>query len=115
MNVGFASYLFAFVAYSALSVLLVTSWRGRTLGRLLIIASGCSALWALFSALATVSIIVFPPVLQLLEFSRDAFWCLFLLKSVQTNSSQSLSRRWPLTPARMYYLFLIVAGVITVL
>ncbi len=114
MNVGFASYLFAFFAYSGLTILLVTSWRGRTLGRLLILASGCSAIWAIASAFASITLIPWPILLQILEFTRDAFWCLFLLKSVQTNSSESLLSGWQLTPARMYYLFLFIAGVITI-
>ncbi len=115
MNVGFASYLFAFVAYLALTGLLVTSWRGRSLGRLLILASAFSSLWALSSALAAIALITWPGFLQILEFSRDGFWCLFLLKSVQTNSNQSLSGRLRLTPARMYYLFLLIAGAVTVI
>jgi putative PEP-CTERM system histidine kinase len=114
LNVGFASYLFAFIAYTALTGLLVTSWRGRTLGRLLILASGFSSIWALFSALSSLAIITWPAFLQLLEFTRDGFWCLFLLKSVQTNSSESLSQRLKLTPARMYYIFLAVAAIVTI-
>ena len=115
MNVGFFSYLFAFVAYAALTALLITAWRGRSLGRLLILASTLSALWAGVSALSAAAIITFPGILQLLELGRDTFWCLFLLRSVHANGEprdhEPLTR---LSPTALFTLFLVVAGVITV-
>ena len=115
MNIGFFSYLFAFAAYAALTALLITSWRGRPLGRLLILASSFSALWAGVSALSALSIITLPGIMQLLELTRDTFWCLFLLKSVQSNSKQQVSRLLRVTPINLFYAFLIIAGIITVL
>lgn len=115
MNIGFFSYLFAFLAYAALTALLVTSWRGKSLGRLLIFASSFSALWAGISALSALLIITFPGILQFLELGRDTFWCLFLLKSVQSNSSQKISTLLRVTPMNLFYAFLAVAGTITIL
>lgn len=115
MNIGFFSYLFAFLAYAALTVLLVTSWRGNSLGRLLIFASSFSALWAGISALSALSIITFPGILQPLELGRDTFWCLFLMKSVQSNSSQKISSVLRITPINLFFIFLLVASIITIL
>ncbi|MCW8907292.1 MAG: PEP-CTERM system histidine kinase PrsK [Sedimenticola sp.] len=115
MSVGFFSYLFAFIAYTALTALLITAWRGRSLGRLLILASTLSALWAGVSALSALAVITFPGILQLLELGRDTFWCLFLLRSVHANQGKEtrsgLSR---LSPITLFSLFLAVASVITV-
>ncbi|WP_428604706.1 XrtA/PEP-CTERM system histidine kinase PrsK [Sedimenticola sp.] len=115
MNIGFISYLFAFIAYTALTGLLITSWRGRSLGRLLILASSFSALWAGVSALSALTLITFPGILQLLELGRDTFWCLFLLKSVQSNSSQKIDGLISITPINLFSTFLAIASVITVL
>ncbi len=115
MNIGFFSYLFAFIAYAALTGLLITSWRGKSLGRLLILASSFSALWAGVSSLSALTVIMFPGILQLLELGRDTFWCLFLLKSVQSNSSQKLGGLLRITPINLFSAFLVIAGIITVL
>ncbi len=115
MNIGFFSYLFAFLAYAALTALLVTSWRGKSLGRLLIFASSFSAIWAGISALSALSIITFPGILQLLELGRDTFWCLFLLKSVQSNSSQKINGLLRITPINLFFVFLVVASIVTIL
>lgn len=115
MNIGFFSYLFAFLAYAALTALLVTSWRGKSLGRLLIVASSFSAIWAGISALSALSIITFPGILQLLELGRDTSWCLFLLKSVQSNSSQKISGLLRITPINLFFVFLVVASIVTIL
>lgn len=115
MNIGFFSYLFAFLAYAALTALLITSWRGRTLGRLLILAGSFSTLWAGVSALSALSLITFPGIMQLLELGRDTFWCLFLLKSVQSNSSQKIGSLLRITPINLFFAFLVIASIITVL
>lgn len=114
MNIGFFSYVFAFIAYAALTGLLITSWRGRSLGRLLILASSFSALWAGVSALSALAVITFPGILQLLELGRDTFWCLFLLRSVQSNSNQKLGGLLRVTPINLFSAFLLVASIITV-
>lgn len=115
MNVGFFSYLFAFVAYTALTALLITAWRGRSLGRLLILASSLSALWAGVSALSALTVITFPGILQLLELGRDTFWCLFLLRSVHSDKNEEARQGlWGLSPTTLFSLFLLVASVITV-
>lgn len=115
MNVGFFSYLFAFIAYTALTALLITAWRGRSLGRLLILASSLSALWAGISALSALALITFPGILQLLELGRDTFWCLFLIRSVHAGPGKISREQKPrLSPTTLFSLFLVVASAITV-
>ncbi len=46
MDIGFYSYLIAALAYSFLSVLLFTSWRGGLQGAFLISATLVTAVWA---------------------------------------------------------------------
>ncbi len=79
MNVGAVSYLFAFAAFLALTILLVTSWRGRRIGIWILLASLTSTLWAGASVAAT-TIGIPALIIQLTEFLRDASWCLFLLQ-----------------------------------
>ncbi len=80
MNVGFISYLFPAIAFLILALLLVTTWRGRLAGFLMILAAVMSALWAgtsaLFIGYGT------PPqgFVQLMELLRDGGWLFFLVK-----------------------------------
>ena len=79
VNIGTFSYLFAFLAFLALTILLITSWRGRRIGVWIVLASASSTLWAGASAAAAT---LAPPafVMQMLELLRDAMWCMFLLQ-----------------------------------
>lgn len=114
LNIGFFSYLFAFFAFAALTGLLITSWRGRSLGRLLILASSFSALWAGISTLSVLGILALPGIMQLMELGRDTFWCLFLLRSVQSDRQPRKEERLRATPLNLFSAFLVVASVITV-
>ena len=77
--VGVVSYSAAGMLFLAFSVLLVTSWRGRRQGGLLLLASTLSAAWGL--ALATESILprISVPIAFLAEALRDGAWLAFLL------------------------------------
>ncbi|MCP5157209.1 MAG: PEP-CTERM system histidine kinase PrsK [Ectothiorhodospiraceae bacterium] len=74
------SYALAAGAYALLAVLLVTTWRGRLSGGLLVLATAATAIWG--GASATYSLWRMPPfsALQLLEVLRDVTWFLFLLQ-----------------------------------
>lgn len=79
-NVGLLSYLAAFIAYFALSLLLVFSWRGRPFGGVLLVASLSTSVWA--AAIAWGTLLEYPPIklIQFLEMSRNACWIFFLLQ-----------------------------------
>ena len=80
MNIGVISYGAAVLSFSVLLVLLLTSWRGRLQGILLVIAVGMTAAWALFSALFV--LLGLPQTIsgyQVLEVLRNAAWFTFLL------------------------------------
>ena len=73
------SYGLGALAFGAFTLLMLTAWRGRLQGALLVAASGVSTLWCLAHvghALATL-----PPfwALQLCEAARDGAWFAFLL------------------------------------
>lgn len=90
MNIGFISYLVAFVAYFALLVLLVFSWRGRQFGTLVILATACTAAWAATSAVSALTTIeVSPMLVQAFELAKNSSWCFFLLKTVNHYDADS--------------------------
>ena len=86
VNVAIISYLFAFTAYSALTILLVTSWRGRKIGAWIVLASLSSAAWAGISAGAAGNLGIPALVVQIAEVVRDASWCLFLLQLMKPEA-----------------------------
>ncbi len=80
VNIPAVSYAIGAAAFVVLSLLLLTAWRGRLQGGLLVSASAVTALWC--AAVAVYAVYRIPPfsALQLLEVLRDATWYLFLLK-----------------------------------
>lgn len=96
MNVGFFSYLFAFLAFSVLAILLLVSWRKQSFGGLAILATIFTALWAAsaagFAGYSTPGI----EFVQLAELARNASWILFLLKVLESETQRPENRnRWP--------------------
>ena len=87
MSAGTLSYLFAFTAYLALTVLLVTSWRGRRIGIWILLAAISSTAWAGIAAAGTMFGMT-PYIPQIAEIVRDATWCLFLLQLLQPGSQE---------------------------
>ena len=80
---GALSYAIVGFLYATLSVLLLTSWRGRHLGGYLIAACVLSALWAITLAISTINPAV--PVLVVfgIEVLRGGAWLTFLVMLVR--------------------------------
>lgn len=71
-------YGLAMLAYLGLSGLIVASWRQRPQGRLLVLATGLSALWGGLSALVAWGVL--PPRIELAaEVARNGAWLALLL------------------------------------
>ena len=71
-------YGLAALAYLGLSSLIVASWRRRPQGRLLVVATGLTTVWATLSALAAWQLL--PPRLELAaEVARNGAWLALLL------------------------------------
>ncbi len=79
INVGVVSYTAGAVAFLILTLVLVTGWRGRLQGGLLVLASTVSATWAGGLALQTAGIWTAPQLTAVLETLRFMVWLLFLL------------------------------------
>lgn len=91
INIGFASYLTGGVAFTALTILLLTSWRGRSQGGLLSIASAATAAWNLLLAAASVSTLPVT-IVFVAEVLRDAAWFGFLLNLLASLGPRALPR-----------------------
>lgn len=98
MNIGGVSYLFAFAAYLSLTTLLIFSWRGRSQGVWIVLASIASVVWAGLVGAAELGVSLSFEVLQLSELARSASWCLFLLgaldEKTEQNTKHSSLFRW---------------------
>ncbi len=80
---GSIGYGFAAALYLLLTLLLLTSWRGRMLGGLLVLATFASGLWAAFLAVQAVSFSLSVTWLWALEALRNLAWIFFLLRLVR--------------------------------
>ena len=79
VSVGTLSYAAAAAAYCFLTVLLITSWRGRLPGALLSFATLLTALWAGAMAYQAANPELWKLPGELLEIGHKAAWFLFLL------------------------------------
>ena len=80
-NIGVISYLTGGLLFLALALLLVTSWRGRLQGALLLTAALASFVWCSILAYASLEGAEVPfRVLYSAEVLRDAVWLIFLAK-----------------------------------
>jgi putative PEP-CTERM system histidine kinase len=86
---GALSYAIVGVLYATLSVLLLTSWRGRDLGGCLIGATALSALWGITLAVSTSNPTVPALVVFSIEVLRGGAWLTFL---VMLNRKIGVSR-----------------------
>ncbi|MEK6736137.1 MAG: PEP-CTERM system histidine kinase PrsK, partial [Pseudomonadota bacterium] len=109
-NIAIISYSVAAIAYLFLSVLLLTSWRGRLYGMMLTIACLLSTVWAV--ALVCHVAWGYPAayVADLMEILRNASWAAFLitlLGSFRQITSESLpgKLRSPVIAILLQYLF----------
>ena len=82
-EIGALSYAIVGVLYATLSILLMTSWRGRHLGAYLIVACVLSALWGITLAMSTTNPAV--PILAVycVEVLRGGAWLTFLVMLVR--------------------------------
>ncbi len=104
-NIGIVSYAIAAGAFLILSLLLITSWRGRLQGAMLVSAAVMTLIWATLAALQATDH-QGSPVLYVFETLRNALWYLFLLKLLGPDDAGGwLGRR-----LRKY--FLLVCGVV---
>lgn len=97
VNLGGWGYAFAAIGYLLLAVLLITSWRGRVQGALLLAVAISSAVWAAWVAISQflgLGVSVFHIWLELL---RDGCVLLFLFKLATTVPQEKQGRWQPLT------------------
>ena len=80
INLGSLSYGSAALAFAVLSLLLLTSWRGRLQGGLLVVVSAVSLSWAAVITALQLGVTAFLPLAGVLEVVRVLAWALFLLK-----------------------------------
>ncbi|MFK8048156.1 MAG: XrtA/PEP-CTERM system histidine kinase PrsK [Halioglobus sp.] len=80
INVGMLSYLAGCLCFAALSSLMILSWRGRPFGRVLIVASTLSAIWA--GVIVAGNLMEYPPIelMRAAEVLRNASWTYCLLQ-----------------------------------
>lgn len=112
-NIAIISYSVAAIAYLFLSVLLLTSWRGRLYGMMLTVACLLSAVWAVALVCHVTWGYPVAYVTDLMEILRNASWSAFLitlLGSFRQITSESLSDklRSPAIAIVLLYLFCVV-------
>ncbi|SFP47968.1 putative PEP-CTERM system histidine kinase [Nitrosomonas cryotolerans] len=114
-NIATISYAIAAIAYLFLSILLLTSWRGRLYGMMLTVACLFSALWA--TALACQAAWGYPTsyFTNILEILRNASWSAFLILVLgpfqyEANNTSHLKTRSSVVIIALFYLvFFIIA------
>ena len=83
MHIAVVSYTAAALAFSLVTLLLLTSWRGRSQGALLTLACAASAVWAAVSAYSGVAHAHAGVATDVLEILRSAAWFLLLVKMLE--------------------------------
>ena len=83
MHIAVVSYTAAALAFSLVTLLLLTSWRGRSQGALLTLACATSALWAAAIAYSGVAHAHAGVATDVLEILRSAAWFLLLVKMLE--------------------------------
>lgn len=114
INIAAFSYSLAAVAFLSLSVLLLTSWRGRLHGKVLTIACLLTALWAVTVAYQAAWGNPFSLPVDILEILRNAAWSVFLLLLLGPFQAINNTSRVRLKPAvaaiaAFYFLFLLLS------
>ncbi|MET0962237.1 MAG: XrtA/PEP-CTERM system histidine kinase PrsK [Noviherbaspirillum sp.] len=115
VNVIAVSYGIAAAAFLLLTLLLMTSWRGRLHGMALTAASGITALWTGVVAQQATAGIQLSLVSDVLELARDASWTLFLLlvlSPYRKKGGEHLLQSRFLMPALALLYMLCTAGTI---
>lgn len=84
-NLGSVSYGSAALAFAALLFLLMTSWRGRLQGGLLVSVAALSCVWAVLIAVLQGGMGGLLPAVSVFEVLRPLVWLLFLLKLIDPD------------------------------
>jgi len=105
LSFGFVSYLLAAVGFLILTLLLATSWQGRSQGARLVVACGFTTAWAGVLAHAAWTQSFALPQVLLAEFVRDAAWLVVL---------SGLSDRASLPPLLSRVANLMAAGAVSI-
>src|SRR5512143_1540622 len=101
-------YGLAALAYLGLSGLIVASWRRRSQGRLLVVATGLSAAWGAFSALAAAGLV--PVRIDMAaEVARNGAWLTLLLYILHLLLPPGATLPAPLRLIRTLSIALVVA------
>ncbi len=79
VNIGLVSYVIGGVLFLVLALLLLTSWRGRLQGALLVVASLVSTGWCFLLAYKAASTTIPFSTVFVLDILRDGAWLTFLL------------------------------------
>jgi len=87
MNVGVLSYSIGALFFLALTLVLLTGWRGRLQGGLLVFAAGVTTVWAGLLAVHAGFGVISMSVLQATETLRFFAWLVFLLRIIQQAES----------------------------
>ena len=99
-------YGLAALAYLGLSGLIVASWQRRPQGRLLMLATGLSAVWGAFSALTAWGVV--PPRIDLAaEVARNGAWLALLLYILHLRLPQGAALPAPLRLIRTLSIVLV--------
>jgi putative PEP-CTERM system histidine kinase len=85
VNIGAVSYVIGGLAFLTLAILLLTSWRGRLHGALIVAASVTSAIWCFVLAYSAATNSVPLVALLTLEVLRDGVWFTLLLALLGAN------------------------------
>ena len=102
VNLGAWGYAFAAVAYLLLALLLITSWRGRMQGGLLLAVAVSSAVWSAWVAISQFLGLDVSVIHIWLELLRDGCVLLFLFK-LATTVPQVMQGRWQ--PLKLFAYF----------
>lgn len=114
-NIAVFSYATAAVAFVFLSILLLTSWRGRLHGMVLTVACLLTALWALTVAYQVARGRPLSLLAVILEILRNAGWAVFLIMLLgsfrQAEASSSFRARPFVVVIAVFFLLLIFATI----
>ncbi len=111
MDAGFVSHLAAAVAYLALTLLLLVSWKGRTPGIFLVSASATTTLWAAAAAYNFWTGGDIASIVSVLEVARSIAWVVLLWSALvqgMRRAREALFTR--LGPAAGFALGLVIIG-----
>ena len=114
IEVGVVTYGLSALAYIVLSVLLLTSWRGRLQGALLLVACAVAAAWSLVMTYHAALGYPNSDLVFVAELLRDMAWIVFLVRLLSPKSNDTFE--WQLSSGVRvpFYTVLSLIGVLIV-